>query len=97
MAEVDKVMEEAVVETPQTEEIDIELESENVTATSEEVAAVSDEFYKNIALDLSEDILKSISKELVDEYKKDKISRKDWETSYTNGLDLLGFRTYSND
>ena len=42
MAEVDKVMEEAVVETPQTEEIDIELESENVTATSEEVAAVSD-------------------------------------------------------
>jgi hypothetical protein len=55
MAEVDKVMEEAVVETPQTEEIDIELESENVTATSEEVAAVSDEFYKNIALDLSED------------------------------------------
>ena len=62
MAEVDKVMEEAVVETPQTEEIDIELESENVTATSEEVAAVSDEFYKNIALDLSEDILKSISK-----------------------------------
>ena len=92
MAEVDKVMEEAVVETPQTEEIDIELESENVTATSEEVAAVSDEFYKNIALDLSEDILKSISKELVDEYKKDKISRKDWETSYTNGLDLLGFR-----
>jgi hypothetical protein len=58
MAEVDKVMEEAVVETPQTEEIDIELESENVTATSEEVAAVSDEFYKNIALDLSEDSFK---------------------------------------
>ena len=26
MAEIDKVMEEAVVETPQTEEIDIELE-----------------------------------------------------------------------
>jgi hypothetical protein len=91
MAEVDKVMEEAVVETPQTEEIDIELESDKEDLTTQEVVEDSQEFYKNLALDLSEDILKSISKELVDEYKKDKISRKDWETSYTNGLDLLGF------
>jgi hypothetical protein len=92
MAEVDKVMEEQVIETPETEEVDIELESDNEDLTTQEVVEDSQEFYKNLALDLSEDVLKSISKELVDEYKKDKISRKDWETSYTNGLDLLGFK-----
>jgi hypothetical protein len=54
----------------------LSLESENVTATSEEVAAVSDEFYKNIALDLSEDILKSISKELSTNTKKIKSQEK---------------------
>ena len=27
---------------------------------------------------------------LLDDYKKDRVSRKDWETSYTNNLDLLG-------
>ena len=94
MAEVDKVMEEQVIETPETEEVDIELESDNEDLTTQEVVEDSQEFYKNLALDLSEDVLKSISKELVDEYKKDKISRKDWETSYTNGLDLLGFKYF---
>ena len=29
---------------------------------------------------------------LLDDYKKDRVSRKDWETSYTNNLDLLGIK-----
>ena len=32
-----------------------------------------------------------MSSDLVQEYKRDKVSRKDWETGYTKGLDLLGF------
>ena len=62
MAEVDKVMEEQIVETPETEEIDIELESDKEDLTTQEVVEDSQEFYKNLALDLSEDVLKSISK-----------------------------------
>ena len=31
--------------------------------------------------------------QLLDDYKKDRVSRKDWETSYTNNLDLLGLNT----
>ena len=33
-----------------------------------------------------------MSSDLVQEYKRDKVSRKDWETGYTKGLDLLGFK-----
>ena len=40
-----------------------------------------------------DDEIAPISKQLVDDYKRDKISRKDWEQGYTNGLDLLGFNT----
>ena len=41
---------------------------------------------------MDERTLQRISKQLVDDYKRDKISRKDWEQGYTNGLDLLGFK-----
>jgi hypothetical protein len=58
MAEVDKVMEEQVIETPETEEVDIELESDNEDLTTQEVVEDSQEFYKNLALDLSEDVSK---------------------------------------
>jgi hypothetical protein len=95
MAEVDKIME-AEEETPQQEEVDVVLEEDTTKQEKglSEIIEEEENFYKNIALDLSEEVLQSISKELVDEYKKDKISRKDWETSYTNGLDLLGFRSF---
>jgi hypothetical protein len=33
-----------------------------------------------------------MSNQLLDDYKKDRVSRKDWETSYTNNLDLLGIK-----
>ena len=90
MAEIDKTLETAIDESQQ-EAVDIELEGEE-PVTKEEAIDATEEFYKNIALDLSDEVLQRISKSLVDEYKKDKVSRKDWETSYTSGLDLLGFR-----
>ena len=90
MAEIDKTLETAIDESQQ-EAVDIELEGDE-PITKEQAVDATEQFYKNIALDLSDEVLQRISKSLVDEYKKDKVSRKDWETSYTSGLDLLGFR-----
>ena len=91
MAEIDRVIEEEI-ETPDTEEVDVELESETEPTPIEELASATDEFYKNIAEDMSDEVLQRMSNQLLDDYKKDRVSRKDWETSYTNNLDLLGIR-----
>ena len=92
MAEVEKIKEDLEVETP-GEEVNIELEEE--TPELEKIrdrAEIIDEFYENVALKLSDEVLQRISSSLVQEYKRDKVSRKDWETGYTKGLDLLGFK-----
>src|SRR5210317_1326213 len=92
MAEIDKAIE-TESETPETEEVDIELESSEEEAPSmDEAISAEEEFYKNLAEDMSEDVLQRMSNELLDDYKKDRVSRKDWETSYTNNLDLLGIK-----
>ena len=91
MAEIEKAIVEDI-ETPQTEEVDVEVEAEG-SSDADVFTAVSDvteNFYKNIAEDMSDDVLQRISNRLLDDYKKDRVSRKDWETSYTNNLDLLG-------
>ena len=49
-----------------------------------------DDFNANLAINMDERTLKSMANELIDDYKKDKISRKDWEDAYIKGLDLLG-------
>ena len=77
MAEIDKVIEEEI-ETPDTEEVDVEVESEtetdaNVMAAVENAA---DAFYKNIAEDMSDEVLQRMSNQLLDDYKKDRVSRK---------------------
>ena len=41
---------------------------------------------------MSDETLQRMSNQLLDDYKKDRVSRKDWETSYTNNLDLLGIK-----
>ena len=92
MAEVEKIKEDLEVETP-GEEVNIELEED--TPELEKIrdrAEIIDEFYENVALKLSDEVLQRISSSLVQEYKRDKVSRKDWETGYTKGLDLLGFK-----
>jgi hypothetical protein len=90
MADVEKAIVEEK-ETPETEEIDVELESEDTNQTTvEEAVNETEAFFSNIAEDMSDDVLQRMSNQLLDDYKKDRISRKDWETSYTNNLDLLG-------
>ena len=46
----------------------------------------------NLALYLSDKELDKISIELMSSIEDDKTSREDWETQYTKGLDLLGFK-----
>ena len=89
MAEIEKAIEEEVV-TPTSEEVDVEIEGEN--SEVEEVINLTEEFYSNLADTMSDDVLQRISNQLLDDYKKDRVSRKDWETSYTNNLDLLGIK-----
>ena len=91
MAEIDKAIVEET-ETPKTEEIDIELESDSKIPSPVELAEAVEDFYKNLAEDMSDDVLQRMSNQLLDDYKKDRVSRKDWETSYTNNLDLLGIK-----
>ena len=90
MAEIEKAIEEELI-TPDSEEVDIEIEGEEPT-TVDEVISESEEFFKNLAEDLSDDVLQRMSNQLLDDYKKDRVSRKDWETSYTSNLDLLGIK-----
>ena len=49
----------------------------------------------NLAELLPEDVLGKLGSELAENYMTYKSARKDWEDSYTKGLDLLGFK-YEN-
>ena len=51
--------------------------------------------FDNLADILPDDILEPIGGDMVQNYMDYKASRKDWEQSYTTGLDLLGFK-YEN-
>jgi len=90
MAEVDKTTE--VVETPAAEEVAVDIETPNENLEEEVVEEAPQDFYANLAEDMDTRVLQKLATNLVNEYKIDKISRKDWETAYTQGLDLLGFK-----
>ena len=51
-----------------------------------------EDFNSNLANFLSDEQLDNISIELMSAIKDDQTSREDWETQYTKGLDLLGFK-----
>jgi hypothetical protein len=51
--------------------------------------------YDNLAEHLPDDVLGPLSSDLFQNYQDYKNSRKDWESSYKTGLDLLGFK-YEN-
>ena len=55
----------------------------------------TEQHFDNLAELLPDDILEPIGSEMQSNYMDYKQSRKDWEDSYTKGLDLLGFK-YDN-
>ena len=50
----------------------------------------------NLAELLPESVLGKLGSELAENYQTYKSARKDWEDSYTKGLDLLGFKYEKN-
>ena len=70
---------------PGGEEVDVSVEGEEVQEERPQ-----DDFNANLAESMDERDLKDMAMELIEEYKKDKTSRKEWEDAYIKGLDLLG-------
>ena len=76
----------------QVEPVDVAVEEPTDEPMEEEAPPQEENFYKNLAEDMDDSVLTSISSDLISEFKKDKESRGDWEKSYISGLDLLGFK-----
>ena len=55
----------------------------------------TNEHFDNLADILPQDVLEPLGSEMKQNYMDYKMSRKEWEKSYTDGLDLLGFK-YEN-
>jgi hypothetical protein len=83
IVEEDKIEETEV--TPEGLPVDVEVEGEEVVEERPQ-----DDFNANLANNMDERTLKDMAMELIQEYKKDKLSRKEWEDAYIKGLDLLG-------
>ena len=76
--------------------VEIEMTEEGGAEVSFDPAAASPEggedHYANLAEFLGDDILDDLGSKLTDDYRDYRNSRKDWEDSYREGLDLLGFK-----
>ena len=98
---------EEIVEAQQ-ETIEEQVGPEDIQVTQEEDGGATINFdpeavnqpggeshFDNLAELLPEEVLGKLGSELAANYNQYKSSRKDWEDSYTKGLDLLGFK-YEN-
>jgi hypothetical protein len=90
MAEVDKINEELPMEenTIPEEGLDVLLPEEDEVLEE----TVEENFYGNLAETMDERTLSRLALDLIADYKKDRVSRLDWEQTYVQGLDLLGFK-----
>jgi hypothetical protein len=92
---------EQVVEQEQTEKgpVEIQQNEDGSVDIDFDPSSVSpeggDEHYANLAEFLPDDVLGKLGSKLYQNYQDYKSSRKDWERSYKEGLDLLGFK-YDN-
>lgn len=90
-----------------TQEPDLEIEIENPDDVALTVGGVeidlmpeddtSEGFNDNLAEYLDENILNSISTDLIQFYEDDISSRSEWEKTYEEGLDLLGLKIEDRD
>jgi len=62
---------------------------------SEMMVVDENDFYRNLAEEMDDSDLATISNELLSEYESNRSSRSDWEDSYSKGLELLGY-TYED-
>jgi hypothetical protein len=78
-------------------EIQIEIEDpESVTIEMDgieiEIEPSTPEFYDNIADEVDDRVLQTISGDLLSDFENDLSSRKDWIQTYVDGLELLGLK-----
>ena len=92
MAEVDKTNELPEEEVEESE-VDVEIEGEEQIPEEQQP---EEDFYRNLAEEMDDRVLSRMSSQLTSDYKRDKVSRGDWEQAYTQGLDLLGFKYVNN-
>ena len=87
--------EEEVVEE-QGKETDITIEEDGSATVNFDPKAATPEggedHFENLAEFLEDNVLDPIASELMDKYKDYKQSRQEWEESYREGLNLLGFK-----
>jgi hypothetical protein len=87
---------EKLVETEEGKETDITIEEDGSATVEFDPKAVTPEggedHFENLAEFLDEKVLDPIAAELMDKYKDYKQSRQEWEESYREGLNLLGFK-----
>ena len=58
----------------------------------QEMMGIDDgDFYRNLAEDLSDQELASLSSDLLSDFESNKSSRSEWEDAYSKGLELLGY------
>ena len=90
---------ETIEEQVGPEDVDITQEEDGSATINFDPAAVNQEGGEshgdNLAELLPESVLGKLGSDLAENYNQYKSSRKDWEDSYTKGLDLLGFK-YEN-
>jgi hypothetical protein len=76
--------------------IEVTMDEEGGAEIAFDPRAVTEEggqdHFENLAEFLGEDILESLGSKMVEQYNEYKESRGDWEDTYRNGLELLGFK-----
>ena len=95
--EIEEAVQEKIQEVDsQGKPVEIEMTEEGGAEVSFDPAAATPEggedHYANLAEFLGDDILDDLGSKLTDDYRDYRNSRKDWEDSYREGLDLLGFK-----
>jgi len=95
----EEVVQEAEQQAQAPEDVEIQQNEDGSVDINLDPAAASpeggDEHYANLAEFLPDDVLGSLASDLNSRYMDNSASRKDWEKTYTTGLDLLGFK-YDN-
>lgn len=90
-------IEKSLSEAPDGLDSAIEIEIENPESITIDTGEVEIEieprvpgFYDNLAEEISEEELESISTELIGDFESDLASRKEWMQTYADGIELLG-------
>jgi len=79
-------------EINQAEEVEIEVPEDGVEISVEIEIGEDDEFTQNIAELMDEGELQSLASDILGDIRTDKNSRRDWEKTVTEGMELLGMK-----